>query len=126
MKIDELQQEAKSLAAWDRHRFLWLVGGVIIVAIFMVGVALSLYHSSGAAQLDLSRPGYRTVRKEAGQKQARTVTYPSSGQFDEKALAEFRSLYQDRVNRITATRSFEASAISDDALQLYETATPSP
>lgn len=123
MLISDLQDEAKVLTRWERHRFFGLVAGVILISIFMVSVALSLYQSSGAAQLDLSRPGYTAVRKEAAKGES-SVSYPSNGPLDEESLADFRRLYNDRIQRVTSTRSFEASAMSDDSLQMYDKPEP--
>ena len=119
---DDVSVETRVMTSWERHRFFGLVAGVI--SLFLVSVALSLYQSSGAAQLDLSRPGYRAVRKEAARGES-SVSYPANGTLDEKALADFRQLYNDRLQRVTSTRSFEASAISDDSLQMYDNPEPS-
>lgn len=121
---DNASVETRVMTSWERHRFFGLVAGVIIVSLFLVSVALSLYHSSGAAQLDLSRPGYTAVRKEAARGES-SVSYPANGTLDEQALADFRRIYNDRLQRVTSTRSFEASAMSDDALQMYDKAEPS-
>ena len=60
--IEEGSAEDKPLTKWQQHRFLVMIGAVVLTALFLVGVALALYASSGAAQLDLSRPGYVSVR----------------------------------------------------------------
>jgi hypothetical protein len=65
MGIDELRQDAIAMTRWEQHKFFVLIAGVILLSTFLVSVALSLYNSSGAAQLDLSRPGFQEVRKQA-------------------------------------------------------------
>jgi len=119
MTTHDIQEDVRELTHWESHRFFGLVVCVIVIAIFLVSVALSLYQSSGAAQLDLSRPGYSDVRKEAAQGES-TVSYPANGTLDERSLADFRKLYGDRMNRATATRSFDPAAMSDDSLQMYD------
>ena len=39
-------------ARFNRNRFIVLLAGVIMISGFLVSIALSLYNSSGAAQLD--------------------------------------------------------------------------
>ena len=46
------------------HRFAFFIASCIIVAIVMTGISLVLYQRSGAMKLDMSRPGYESVRTE--------------------------------------------------------------
>jgi hypothetical protein len=117
MGTDELTREAASLTKWQQHRFLLLVLGVIVIASFLVSVALSLYNSSGAAQLDLSRPGYSDVRDQAKRDNV-TASFSSNGPLDKAALDQFSKLYADQTGKVTSVDSFDAAAISEDSLQL--------
>ncbi len=114
--VDELQQEAGKMSAWQQHRFMVLVVGVIMISLFMVSIALSIYNSSGAALLDLSRPGYQSVRDQAID--SRATSYPSSGPLDAEALDEFEKMYDERTSKVIDVDSFDASALSEESLQL--------
>jgi len=122
MGIDELRHDAAAVSHWAQHRFLALVIGAILISLFLVSVAMSIYNSSGAAQLDLSRPGYVAVRKAAGNGDS-VVNYPSNGTLDKAALDKFKKLYTERMIRVMSTSGYEDSAMSDDSLQLT---TPAP
>ncbi len=123
MGIDELYREAASMSRWQKHRFFVLIVGVIAVSMLLVGVALSLYNSSGTAQIDLSRPGYQDVRKQAAQGVA-VQGYPSTGALDKKALDQFDAMYRDQAAKATSTASFDEAALSEGSLQLLGTDHP--
>ena len=105
------------LDRWAQHRFLILIGGTIIISIFLVAVALALYASSGAAQLDLSRPGYVSVRNQAVRSDG-FVGFPSTGTIDSAAIDQFRTLYDKQAEQATNVDSFGGNIMSDQALSI--------
>lgn len=113
-KIPEPLQQP--LTKWEQHRFFVLIALVTIISLFLVSVALSLYNSSGAAQLDLSRPGYQNVRKNAVQEKD-VVSYPASGDLDKAALEQFARMYDEQAGKIPST-GYDPSSMSDASLQL--------
>lgn len=117
MTADELKAEAQALPLWQRHRFFFLVLTVIVISLFLVSVAMSLYNNSGAAQLDLSRPGYKDVRAQATNTKEGD-NFSSSGDLDEKALKQFLEMYDRRANKVLGTGSFDPSVLSNESLQL--------
>jgi hypothetical protein len=117
ISIEELRRDAAIMTRWEQHRFLTLIGGVILISLFLVSVALSLYNSSGAAQLDLSRPGYQDVR-DLAKRDTVSKSFPASGVLDKEALDLFSKLYGEQSAKVVSADSFDASAISEDSLQL--------
>lgn len=117
MGIDELRQEAIAMTKWEQHKFFVLIAGVILLSTFLVSVALSLYNSSGAAQLDLSRPGYQEVRKQAS-RDTTTKTFPATGALNKAALDSFSKLYDEQTAKVVSTDAFDAAALSEESLQL--------
>lgn len=117
MSEEELMIEAKELNRWQQHKFMVLVGLTIAIALILVSISLNLYKSSGAAQLDLSRPGYESARSEASQTSDFTG-YPSSGPLDKDALDSFRALYDERLKEATAVDSFGGDVMSDATLDI--------
>ncbi len=117
MTEQELIAANVGLKGWQRHRFLVMVGTIIIVALFLVSVALALYASSGAAQLDLSRPGYISVRSGAVRSDEFT-SFPASGAIDKETLDQFRKLYDTEAERATNVDSFGGDVMSDQALSI--------
>jgi hypothetical protein len=114
---EQLTTEGQSVGPWSRHRFLVLIGLTIVISLFLVGVALALYASSGTAQLDLSRPGYTSVREQA----ARSDTFEgftASGPVDRETLDKFRSLYEAQAEKATNVNSFGGDVMSDKTLSI--------
>lgn len=115
MSEEELVSEAQELSRWQRHKFMVLVGLVVVVALVLLSVSMYLYKSSGAVQLDLSRPGYESVREQAGHS-SEFVGFSSSGPIDQDALDSFRSMYDEKHKEATTGDSFGGDVISDTAL----------
>lgn len=115
MSDDTIQEE--QLSVWQQHRFFVLIALVIIIALFLVSVALSLYNSSGAAQVDLSRPGYEAVREQAT-RDPNAESFDSTGKLDDAAFSKFDELYKARAAKVTGVDSFDEGALSEDSLQL--------
>ncbi|MFI5212744.1 MAG: hypothetical protein ACHQTE_02170 [Candidatus Saccharimonadales bacterium] len=123
MNHEELAAEAHSLGPWERHRFMLLVGLAIIVALLLVGVALALYNSSGAAQLDLSRPGYVSVRQQVTPSDS-FQGFPATGPIDQQTLDQFHQLYAKQAQQATNVDSFGGDVMSDQALLLGDPTQP--
>lgn len=113
----ELIASARTLSRWEQHKFMVLVGLTIIISLFLVMISLQLYNRSGAAQLDLSRPGYQSVREQAGRR-VEFTGFPSTGPLSKEALDSFRSLYDVQVKEATSVNSFGGDVMSDAALNL--------
>ncbi len=102
---------------WRQNQFLIMIVSVIIVACTSVAIAMDIYNTSGAAQVDLSRPGFKEVRKQANRDTTPT-SYQSDGKITKQSLDEFKKLYQDRQKKITQS-SFDPSVLSDESLQIF-------
>lgn len=119
MSVDykNLMNEAQGLSWWQRHKFMIMVVSAIVTAVFMVLVAMNLYNSSGTAQLDLSRPGYQSVRGQV-ERDAESTEFSSVGDINEKVLSEFRGLYKEKADQVIKADAFGPEAVSDGALGL--------
>lgn len=104
-----------------------LVTGTIIISLFLVAISLWLYNTSGAAQLDLSRPGYKSVRSQVTYDDTFTG-FPSSGPLDDQALEKFRELYNNQIKEIKAIKGFSGDVLSNSVLGIEnpEVQTSSP
>lgn len=126
MGIDDLQKEAVLMTKWQRHRFLLLIAAVIVISCVLVTISMNLYNSSGAAQVDLSRPGYQSVRSEASRDSTPEDAFPSTGDLDDNAFKQFDTMYNNHAKRVTGVDSFDPEALSDDSLQLYQDTSATP
>lgn len=82
---------------------------------------MSLYNSSGAAQVDLSRPGYDSVRSQVTDSTT-FEAYPASGKIDKQAIDQFRTLYAEQAKKATAVDSFGGNVLDDASLQIDDPA----
>lgn len=117
MSEDQNSMNEPKLSVWQQHRFMVLIIGSILVALLLTAVSMKLYASSGAAQLDLSRPGYEHV---VDKKVKSTVFegYPSSGPINRQTLKEFQDLYNKRADQATKVDSFGGDVMSDATLSI--------
>lgn len=102
---------------FKEHKFIILVGSTILVSLFLVGIALRLYASSGAAQLDLSRVGYKEVRDKADRGDTFTG-FPATGKIDNESIEQFKKLYDTQAKQALNFDSFGGTPMTDEALSL--------
>lgn len=112
-----LEARQRTTTPWERHRFAVMIVGSIIIALALVSVALALYSSSGAAQLDLSRPGYVSVREKITQTE-QFEGFSASGAVNAEALEQFRKIYDEQAKAATSVDSFGGDILSDQALSI--------
>lgn len=103
----------------NKLRFLTLIGGSITIALFLVSISVAMYFSSGTAQVDLSRPGYQSVRDQTKPEDP-YKGFPSSGTVEEKTLNDFNKLYQERAKEATTVDAFNSDVLSDTALNIAD------
>ena len=117
ISMEELRTDAAAMTAWQKHRFFVLIVGVILLSFVLVCIALSLYNSSGAAQIDLSRPGYQSIQKEASRGQVND-SFPSTGKLDKNAFDSFDKMYGNHMRRVVGADSFDTQALDAALVQL--------
>ena len=117
ISMEELRTDAAAMTAWQKHRFFVLIVGVILPSFVLVCIALSLYNSSGAAQIDLSRPGYQSIQKEASRGQVND-SFPSTGKLDKNAFDSFDKMYGNHTRRVVGADSFDTQALDAALVQL--------
>jgi hypothetical protein len=103
---------------WGQHRFLLLIAISIVVALVLVGISMTLYATSGAAQLDLSRPGYRAVSNQAINDNNDLQNYSASGDINNATISEFKSLYGAQATKAKAVDAFSGDPLNPDALEI--------
>jgi hypothetical protein len=99
----------------SKHRFVIMIVASIVVASVLVAVGLFLYNSSGAAQLDLSRPGYKDVRTKVVNDDS-FKDYSGSGSINQAAINDFKLLYSEQAKKIELVDAFGGDPLSPVAL----------
>lgn len=116
--MDGHDEATEDLSFWGQHRFLLLIALTIGISIILVGVSLALYASSGTAQLDLSRPGYRSVSSQVENSDGDFKNYSTSGQIDKAALSEFNALYKEQASKAKVVDAFGGDPLNPDVLEI--------
>ena len=109
----------KQLALWfKQHPFSLFIFVAIFVTVVMTSVSMWLYKSSGAANLDLSRPGYESVRTEVQDDNTATQPYSATGDLDSNSISDFRNRYQKIIDKLGKTSNYDESDMTDANLGL--------
>lgn len=115
-----MEEFEQSLIAHAKdHRLLLMVFGSVVVAGLLVMVSLALYYSTGASQLDLSRPGYSDIRDQV-RNDDDYKGFEANGPIDAESLAEFEKLYSQKLKEIEATDAFRNDVLSPKSLQIEQ------
>lgn len=109
-----------------RNDFLVMILGAVVITGLLVAVSMSMYSSSGAAQLDLSRPGYVSVRDKAVKNNSGFQTFSSSGEINQKIISEFKVSFSKQALKVKLVDAFGGDPLSPvslgiDAVEPIET-----
>lgn len=117
--MDSLQSEVRVKLAWNQGKLFFMIAGVVAVAVVLVAIAMVLYNNSGAAQLDLSGPGFSGVQNKV-KNERNVASFPADGAFDAKAFEDFQKSYDERAANVKAINGFDAEAVNNDAFNITE------
>lgn len=104
------------LSFWDRHRLSLLLIVTVLIALTLTIVSVAIYNSSGAAQLDLSRPGYRSVSSQV-EKTDTIDTYSAIGDVNKDTIEEFMDLYDTQATKAKAVDAFNGDPLNPEILE---------
>jgi len=107
----------EELAFWGRHRLGLLLIATVLITIVLTTVSITIYDNSGAAQLDLSRPGYRSVSSQI-QTDDEIDTYSSSGPVNKDTVQEFMTIYDKQAAKAKAVDAFNGDPLNPEVLEL--------
>lgn len=111
------------MSRWARHQFILLIVGTIIISLVLVAIALAIYRASGAAQLDLSRPGYRSVSGQTLNNDNGFSDYSPDGPINQQSVEQFRNLYDKQAQTITALDAFGGDPLNPNTVEFGQTTT---
>lgn len=107
MKIKQIPQ---------KYKLPVFLNAVIFVAFILVIISMQMYYGSGAAQLDLSRPEYVSVRSQINKADDKKKSFDTQGEVTEKVLEEFLNDYKLEAKKATDANAFSNDVLSDEAL----------
>lgn len=105
----------------SRHQLTIALSLAILIALLLTVTSVIIYEVSGAAMLDLSRPGYEPARKQL-QKTNGQLQFSSKEPIDQSVVKKFRSLYKKQTDDIHKLNSFNGKVLDDS--QLLSTQSP--
>ncbi len=114
VKTDDQPEEALSI--WARHRYFVLIFSTIFVSLVLVSISMWMYYSSGAVQLDLSRPGYSSVASQVKDDEVNFTVYPSTGPVNTTTINQFQQTYDSQASNAKAVDAFGGDPLSPSAL----------
>lgn len=109
---------------YEGNRFVIMLGGVMAVSLLLVSIAMGLYNTGEAAQLDLSGPRYVDVRDKVVQDSSMT-SFPANGVFTQQAFDDFFKAYDENQQAIQQVNGYDPAAVNNDSFNLIPT-TPAP
>ena len=115
-EIDNNDQKDEVLLR-DKYGLPIFIGISIALAMVLVAISMSIYTSSGAAQLDLSRPGYVSVRSKIKNDTSELKTFSASGTLDAKVIDNFLVTYDKQVLKTKSADAFAGDPL--DPVSLY-------
>ena len=121
--LPEIHMDERIRSRLSRSRFYVMIGSVVLITSILVLIAMGLYNSSGAAQLDLSGPGYKDVQKKIRDEKD-PVSFPADGTLDKAAFDTFKKMYAERQNAIKAINGYDPAAVNNDSINLVPTEPP--
>lgn len=113
-----VEQPEEELSFWARHRYFVLIFSTIFVSLVLVGVSMWMYYSSGAVQLDLSRPGYSSVANQVKDDEGKFTVYPSTGPVNKDTISQFQQTYDGQATNAKGVDAFGGDPLSPSALGL--------
>lgn len=114
-KSTEVEKKEQT-SFFARHSFFVFIVISLCVSFSLVSVSMNLYNKSGAAQLDLSRPGYVSVRSQATNNDSDFQTYSSTGSISKDIINDFQSQYDERAIKVKSVDAFSSDPLSPASL----------
>lgn len=103
----------------QRHRLVYGVVGAICIGLLLTTISMSLYITSGASQLDLSRPGYERARTQVDESKD-DERFEASGPMNADTVSEFQELYTKHRTKLNGLDRFDGTIVDDSQLKLSE------
>lgn len=113
---------SEELPFWSKHRYLLLIGISLAIAAILVGISMDLYVSSGASQLDLSRPGYSAVQDKVVKPDSEFDSFDANGPIDKTSVDQFSDLYKNQADKAQAVDAYNGDPLNPSIIGLDQDA----
>lgn len=99
-----------------RYRLPAFLIGVVSLAIVLVMISMSVYYVSGAYQLDLSRPEYKSVRSQIESAPKAKDVFEAQGEVNGDVLDAFMKYYEEEARKVIEADVFSGDVLSNEQL----------
>lgn len=99
------------------HQLVIGIVGVLFVALILTVISVSIYITSGASRLDLSRPGYEQVRAQVSAPEP-TEKFSSDGPINADVMESFNKRLDKELRDIQKAETFQDATLENEQLQL--------
>lgn len=120
-KLQTIKLSDEPLSFWDKHRLSLLLIITVVIALVMTSISVVIYNSSGAAQLDLSRPGYRSVSDKV-EETDQIDAYSATGPVNKDTIEAFVKLYDDQATKTKKVDAFNGDPLNPEVLEFGSSA----
>ncbi|MDR2524437.1 MAG: hypothetical protein LBC95_02770 [Candidatus Nomurabacteria bacterium] len=103
-----------------RHTFPFMILAAVLVAAILTTISITIYISSGAANIDLSRSGYESVRENIIESEEDEAPFPVTGAIDAAAVEDFIQRANKLQVELDKMNDFGGEPLDDAALNLNE------
>ena len=104
----------------EQHRIFYAITLALLVAMLLTAISMALYVSSGASRLDLSRPGYESLREEV-QQGGDESTFSSTGPINSSVADDFQQRFDKHRDTLSKLGNYGSNALDDQQLQIAPT-----
>lgn len=105
------------IAKLSNYKFVLMITIVTLAAIILSGLSIYIYISTGAVNIDLSRPGYEKNREDTAYNEDE-IPFSNSGPINNEVVDDFNQRIEKLQNELAGMNNFSAEAMSDEALGL--------
>lgn len=116
---DGQEVEDNKLPFYGDHRFLAMIILSILISVILVAISISIYYTNGAAQLDLSRPGYKEVRSKVNDNDNSFSDLSATGLISKATINDFKTLYSQQAVKAKAIDAFGSDPLNPDVLWTF-------
>ena len=121
MMIENSQDQIESFSPHSKRRFVILILSSITLSLVLVIISMSMYRGSGAFLLDLSRPGYVSVRAQSYGKAASEQTFSPTGSIDQNSINEYKILFEKQSSKVKSANAFSGDPLDPTSLEISAT-----
>lgn len=100
------------------HSLPVAIVSAITIALLLTVISVLLYSISGAAKLDLSRPGYESARGQIHRSNGSDQNFSASGSLDGKVIKDFLKIYDKQAKDLRQYSVFKEDILNDAQLGL--------